>query len=127
MKDLMVFIWQSLNELIRMVYTSSDNLEIMNLLEKSGNELLFFNMDKLLFFEYEKHFYLILYSSTTRNFAQYAVVSEKFNVNGLVEMLHVIQEDENADFPLSLKAQGQKLLEHEIHSQQANRFYFDAH
>lgn len=110
-----------------MVYSISDNLEIINLLEKSGNDLLNFQVDNVLFFEFEKQMFLVLYSAGTRNFKLYAAESSKTNVNGLIDFLFAVQEDESELLPVALKEQGLKLLEHEIHSQQANRFYFDAH
>ena len=110
-----------------MITILTDNVEIYQLLEK--REILFedFFSDKLILFDFEDDCYLVIYSSSTRNFISFKAESFLQEINALPSLIDKIQDYSDDSIPPFIRNEAIKLIENKMHTKNNNRFYFDAH
>ena len=109
-----------------MIQVSENNLEIYQLLEKSGQLFLDFSIDKLIAFDEEDDFHIVIYSATSRIFILFTAKNCMQDTNVLPDLINSIQEYSNSAI-YSLIEQSIRLVENKMHSKNNSRFFFDAH
>ena len=110
-----------------MISTSNDNEQIYFLLEASGNLFSDFSMDRVLAFDREDDFCVVVYSSAGRNFLAFTAKDHLQQTDALPALLGAIQEHSQDRAAAALLEQAAKLVEDRMHSKNNSRFYFDAH
>ncbi|MGZ4056219.1 MAG: hypothetical protein ACXVDZ_17485 [Bacteroidia bacterium] len=110
-----------------MINVLKDNSLIYELLEKSGALFTDFSGDKVVAFDHEDNFHIVIYSSSSRNFILFTAKDYLQHVNSFPELINAIQECAVPSIHSSLIEQAIKLTENKMHSKNNSRFFFDAH
>lgn len=110
-----------------MIIISEDSVKIYHLLETA--EVLFadFNSDKVLAFDHEDDFHVVIYSASNRNFILFSAKDHIQDTNAFPDLINCIQEYADSKIHPSLLEQAIKVTENTMHSKNNYRFYFDAH
>src|ERR1700746_1388681 len=98
-----------------MISISSDNSSIYLLLEKAKQLFSDFSIDKVIAFEHDDIFYIVIYDSLSRNFLSFEACGHIQDINALPDLLSVVQEyDKKIHF--SLFEQAVRCVEDKLHS-----------
>ena len=103
----------------------TDNSIIYGLLESSNRLFSDFSADRVLVFEHDDDFFAVFYTAVNRDFTAYAAPGFRQRPDALPELLQVVQDAQS--IPQQLRNAAVLLVEHELHSQNNSRFFFDAH
>ncbi len=109
-----------------MVRVCKDNVSIYFLLEKAGMLFTDFSVDHIISFDHEEVFFVVIYSTMHKNFVCFEGAGYLHNAAVLPDLIQLAQEYEDA-IVLSKRDQVVKLIEHEMHSNNNSRLFFDAH
>ena len=110
-----------------MVQTSTDNNLIFALLEKSEQLPKDFHSDKVIAFDNEDDFCIVIYTSNNRNFICFTAQNYLQENDALIHLLDKIQEYSFADVPSRLIDEALQIIENKMHTKNNSKFYFDAH
>ena len=110
-----------------MIHSSVNNSEIYVLLEKNEQMLVDFSIDKVIAFDEEDDFHIVIYSAESRNFLLFTAKECVHDTNAFPELINCLQEYSDSSFHSSLLAYALKLSENRMHSKNISRFFFDAH
>jgi len=110
-----------------MITILENNEEIYSLLEHTENLFTDFSLDKVLAFENEDDFCVVLYASSNRNFRAFIAAAYLQQTEALPVLLETIQEYPQENVSAALLEEAAKMVEDKMHSQNNSRFYFDAH
>lgn len=110
-----------------MISVSTDNSEIYGFLEKSEQLFPDFSMDKVLLFEYEDDYCLIIFLASSRNFILFKAQNYLQESGALPDLLNTLLGFSDGNISSDSLDQAIKLIENKIHSKNNSRFYFDAH
>ena len=110
-----------------MIVISEDNIKIYQLLENAEELFTDFSIDKVIAFDQEDNFHIVIYSAVSRNFISFTAKDFIQNTNAFPDLINSIQEFSNSAVHSSLLEQAVKLTENKMHSKNNSRFFFDAH
>jgi hypothetical protein len=110
-----------------MIAISEDNIKIYQLLEKAEELLTDFSMDKVIAFDHEEDFHIVIYLAGDRNFISFTARNYLQDTNAFPELINSVQEYSNSKIHISLLEQSVRFTEHKMHSKNNSRFFFDAH
>jgi hypothetical protein len=111
-----------------MISIITDNILIYAFLEKTGNLPVHFNFDKVFDLENEDDFYVIIYTSSDRNFVCFKAANFIQQDNILIELRDAVQEySYNDTSSLRFINKALQLIEEKMHTKNNARYYFDAH
>ncbi len=111
-----------------MIFISTDNTLIYLLLEKRGKLPLDFSFDKVLDLEDADDFYVIIYTSSDRNFICFKATNYIQQDNILIELHDAVQEYSfNNATSHRLINQAILFVEYKMQTKNNSRYYFDAH
>ena len=110
-----------------MISYSKDNTAIYNFLEKAEKLLVDFSIDKVISFDNEDDFCIVIYTAKSRNFILFEAKNYLQEINCLPELINILHEYSNPDIKSSLVELSINHIENQMHSQNNFRFFFDAH
>ena len=110
-----------------MVLISTDNSLIYALLEKVELVLNDFHTDKVIAFDDEDDFCIVIYTSSNRNFICFKALNYLQHNDALIHLLDKIQEHSFVEVDPGLIDEALQLTEQKLHSKNNSRFFFDAH
>ena len=110
-----------------MVQISTDNNLIYALLEKSGQLQKDFHSDKVIAFDNEDDFCIVIYSSNSRNFFCFKAQNYLQENDALIHLLDAIQDYSFTDISSFLIDDALQIIENKLLTKNNSKFYFDAH
>lgn len=110
-----------------MVDIFTDNSLIYALLEKTEMLLHDFHSNKVIAFDDEDDFCIVIYTSNNRNFICFKALNYIQQNDALIHLLDKIQEYSFVEVDYGLIDEAIQLTEQKLHSKNNSRFFFDAH
>ena len=110
-----------------MIKIITDNSFIYTLLEHAEQLPNDFTLDKVLAFDLEDDFCLVLYTSADRNFVCFKTINYLQESNTLIDLQDKVQEYFIDTINATQINESLQIIENKIHSKNSYRFYFDAH
>ena len=104
-----------------MIHQSTNNSEIYKLLENANQLAIDFSLDKVIAFDYEDDFCIVIYSAASRNFILFTAKNYIQDVNSFPDIINFIQEFSNLEINASLLEESIKLIENQMHSKNNSR------
>ncbi len=106
---------------------STDNTHIYNLLEEANELFPDFKSDRVVAFDFENDFNVVLYTSESRNFVSYIAENYLQEAEELPALIQLVQDFPGPGCSKYLLNEAVRLIEDKLNSQNNSRFYFDAH